>query len=313
MNSSVKHSAPTEPLLPFPTKRAALVIVFFAGALLLYFPTLGALVKLAFDDDAFTHILLIPIISGYFLFEKRKSIGVNARYSIIGGSALLLTAGGVWILQAIPGLSPLYGSLTIKTVSAVTAFIGGGVLLFGAQILKNALFPVVFLFLTVPFPLSLLDGIVSFYQRGTAAVADGIFALSGITYFRDGLAFHLPNLSINIAPQCSGIRSSTALIITGIIAAHLFLRTLPGKAVFILVTIPLVLVKNGIRVATLSLLGAYVNMSFINGDLHKKGGFVFFLFALVLLFGGMFAIKKAEELSKPKTSTQPPKSDNAHQ
>jgi exosortase len=279
----------------FMTKRSILFFAFLLVFSVFYFPSLRALFSLSYDSDAYEYILLIPFISGFFLFKKFKIIRNETVYSFLPGSSIILAGVIVWILQMTPFISLFFHSLSMKILSMALIFIGGMICFFGTQLLKNALFPIMFLFLIVPIPASGINGIVSFYQTGTAAVTDGIFKLSGVTYFRDGFSFHLPNLSINIAPQCSGIHSSSALIITGIIAGQIFLRTLAGKTVLILLTIPLVLVKNGIRVATLSLLGAYVNMSFINGSLHRKGGIVFFLIALVLLFGGMFIIKKVEK------------------
>jgi exosortase len=275
-------------------KRNIFLSVFSLITLCFYFNSIRALVTLSYGSDVYEYILLIPFISGYFLFKKFKIILKEAVYSFMSGSAFFFLGIIIWVLQMAPFISICYHSLSMKILSMVLVFIGGMVCLFGTQLLKNALFPVLFLLLMVPLPSAIIDWIISFFQVGTAAFVDVIFKLIGIPYFRDGLSFHLPNLSINIAPECSGIHSSTALIITGFIAGHLFLRTLTGKTILILLTIPLVLVKNGIRVATLTLLGAYVNMSFINGDLHHKGGFVFFLIALVLLFGVMFLIKKIE-------------------
>ncbi len=290
------------PLLPLVnkqlpiTKRKVLFFLFIGVTIAFYFPSLRSLISLSYGSDAYEHILLIPFISGYFLFRKLKSIDNQKSYAILPGSLLVLTGIIAWLLQMPLFLSALYGSLSLKILSMMLVFIGGIVCLFGTQLFKNALFPIAFLFLMVPLPDLILNWIISFYQVGTSAVVDMIFKISGITYFRDGTTFYLPNLSINIAPQCSGIRSSTALIITGIIGGHVFLRTLAGKTILILLTIPLVLLKNGIRVATLTLLGAFVNMSFINGDLHNKGGFVFFLVALVLLFGGMSLIRRIEKI-----------------
>jgi exosortase len=274
------------------TKRKILLLAFLVAFFTFYFPSLRALVSLSYGNDAYEYILVIPFISGYFLFKKRKSIINQIHYSFVEGSLFLLAGMVAWLLQSF--ILVLHGALSIQIFSMLTIFTGGMVCLFGTQLFKNSLFSIIFLFLMIPLPGELINHIISFYQSGTATVADGIFKISGITYFRDGLSFYLPNLSIHIAPECSGIHSSTALIITGIIAGKLFLRTIAGKTVFILLTIPLALVKNGIRVATLSLLGAYIDMSFINGPLHHKGGGVFFLVALVLMFGGMFIIKGIE-------------------
>jgi exosortase len=280
------------------SKRTLLVFVSLLAFFAFYFPCIRSLISLSYGSDVYEYILLVPFISGYFLFKKIKIIRIEAAYSFMPGILFVLMGIIAWILQMTLIASVMSPMLTIKTLSLVLVFIGAMVCLWGTQLFKNALFPIFFLFLLVPLPEVVIEKIIYFFQTGTAMVVDCIFKLSGIVYFRDGLSFHLSGLSVNIAPECSGIHSSTALVITGIVAGQLFLRTLTGKTVVILLTIPLVLIKNGIRVATLTLLGARVNMSFINGDLHHKGGVVFFLIALGLLFGAMFLMKKVEGKGK---------------
>lgn len=285
-------------------KKTIAVVSFFIVVTAIYFPTIRALITLSYGNDVHEYLLLIPFISGYFFYRKWQFISRNQTFSIPAGSIFILAGSIVWIFQmTVLGPEGAF-CLSLKIFSMVLVLIGGAVCFFGTQLFKNALFPVLFLFLLVPIPDALVHGIVSFYQSGTAEVADCIFKLSGAAYFRDGLSFYLPTLSITIAPECSGIHSSTALIITGMVAGQLFLRTIPGKAVLVLLTIPLMLIKNGIRVATLSLLGTYVNRSFINGPLHHKGGIVFFLIAIALLFGGMFLIKGMENRWKGVTRHQ---------
>ena len=45
----------------------------------------------------------------------------------------------------------------------------------------------------------------------------------------------------------------------------------------------MMIVKNGIRIVTLTLLAIYVDPSFLYGRLHREGGIVFFLIGLLLL------------------------------
>ena len=55
------------------------------------------------------------------------------------------------------------------------------------------------------------------------------------------------------------------------------------KALLALAVIPLTIVKNGIRIVSLTLLAVHVNPSFLTGQLHHEGGIVFFVLALLLL------------------------------
>ncbi|MFV2082609.1 MAG: archaeosortase/exosortase family protein, partial [bacterium] len=84
---------------------------------------------------------------------------------------------------------------------------------------------------------------------------------------------------------CSGIRSSIGLLITVLIASHLFLKRFFTKALLVTTIIPFVLIKNGIRITTLTLLAVYVDKSYLTDSfLHKSGGVVFFAIALLLMF-----------------------------
>jgi exosortase/archaeosortase family protein len=58
-------------------------------------------------------------------------------------------------------------------------------------------------------------------------------------------------------------------------------------------------VKNGIRITTLTLLSVYVDPGFLYGRLHRQGGFVFFLIALLILLPVFLWMEKSDKLRKP--------------
>ena len=132
------------------------------------------------------------------------------------------------------------------------------------------------------------------WLSGSAEVSYAVFELLGGPVYRTGFIFALPGLTIEVAKECSGIRSSLALLITSLLAGHLFLRSAWTKAVLTLATLPLLIVKNGIRIVTLSLLSIYVDPSFLTGSLHRDGGIVFFFLALVLLTPVLWLLQTSE-------------------
>src|SRR5207245_1945207 len=134
-----------------------------------------------------------------------------------------------------------------------------------------------------PIPDFLLNRVIFWLQTGSAEVSYAVFELLGVPIFRTGFVFALPGVTIEVAKECSGIRSSLALLITSLLAGHLFLRSAWRKAALTLATLPLLIVKNGIRIVTLTLLSIYVDPSFLTGRLHHEGGIVFFILALVIL------------------------------
>ena len=109
------------------------------------------------------------------------------------------------------------------------------------------------------------------------------------------MTFQLPGIAIEVAKECSGIRSSLALFITSLLAGHMFLKTTWRKVVLVLVIIPLTIFKNAVRITTLSLLAVYVDKSWLTDSwLHKGGGIVFFVLALVFFAPVLWALARSE-------------------
>ncbi len=108
------------------------------------------------------------------------------------------------------------------------------------------------------------------------------FTFSESPLFVRACASTSPGVSILIAPQCSGIRSSYALLVLTAALTYIALRS-PWRRLLLLASVfPLVMLKNGIRIATLTLLAEHVDPSYLHGALHHEGGFVFFGIVLAL-------------------------------
>jgi exosortase/archaeosortase family protein len=109
-------------------------------------------------------------------------------------------------------------------------------------------------------------------------------------------------VNVEVATQCSGIRSSLALCITCLLGGHLTLQTGWRKAVFVLAAIPMAMFKNGVRIVTLSLLAIHVDMSWLtNSKLHHDGGIVFFLTALLMLWPLLLLLRWTENRGGART------------
>ena len=113
--------------------------------------------------------------------------------------------------------------------------------------------------------------------------------------FKDGFVFELPGLAVEVARQCSGIRSTMGMFITSVIAGYKLLRTGLGRVALILAVFPITIFKNSIRICSISLLAAYVDRSWVTDSwLHSSGGIVFFVLGLVILGVVLLIIQKME-------------------
>ena len=257
-------------------------------------PPLVALLRVSLLSDYYSHIPLIPVVSAYLLYQQRKTLFDGSEYEPswgipIAAAGLLLYAVGIWG----PGLNQLNAS-SLMVFSSLLFLCGSFVLFYGRRPFKRSAFPFLFLLFMVPLPSPLMDRIIYFLQAGSAAVADMVFKATGIPYLREGLVFQLPGFSVEVAKECSGIRSSLALLITVVLAAHFFLRANWQKAVLAVMVLPMVLVKNGIRISVLTFLRIYVDQGIFESSLHRSGGIVFFIPVLALMGIILWLLRKSD-------------------
>jgi len=272
-------------------------IIFILLLVALFFVPLKALTELSFDSELYSHFLLIPVVSLYFFIMDRKAIFAKYSYSISAGLSLIV-AGLLLYWLGNSSFVELNRNdyLALMMFSFFICINGGFIGLYGIRTFRRALFPLLFLIFIIPIPTAILDPFIRILQVGSAHFTYAIFKIIGIPVFRDGMIFELPGIAIEVAKECSGIRSSLALIITSLIAGYLFLQTGWRRIVLVLSIFPLMILKNAIRISTLSLLAVYVDKSFLTGSfLHSSGGIFFFLLALALLAPVLLFLRKTEQ------------------
>ena len=273
--------------------------VFFLLSVLLFWKPLKLLLYFSFQNVHLSHIFLIPLLSLILIWWERKGIFSSVRSSY-GSGLLLLSVAAVLYGVAFqnPFLLSQHDYLSASTLALVFTWLAIFALCYGSASFQAAAFPLLFLLLMVPVPELLLGRIISALQEGSAALAHGLFKLSGVPTYRDGFYFTLPGLTIEVAEECSGIRSSIALFVTSLLAGHLSLRTGWGRLSLILLVIPLALLKNAVRIVVITLLGLYVDRGFLTGYLHHRGGIVFFLFSVALLVIVLGVLQRLEDRNR---------------
>lgn len=273
---------------------------FVAASILLYWKTLSTLAVFSLHEESSSHLLLIPVVSIYLLFFERKRIFAAVRTQAILGGVLIL-AGVIFHWVTVARASGQEWLLSGETLSLVLIWAGAFTFFYGVAALRAAAFPLAFLLLMVPIPESVLGRVIYMLQGGSTDIAHFLFRTAGVPVLRQGFLLSVPGVTIEVAKECSGIRSSMALFITCLLAAHLFLQTAWRKLIFVLLAFPVALIKNGVRIFTLTMLSIYVDPGFLNGNLHHKGGFVFFLLALLILAPVLILLEKTERIHSPQT------------
>ena len=259
---------------------------------------LWALAQLALVNPTVSHVVGVPFVALVLIYSDRDIIFNDARPEPLVGGSLAL-AGLALSFLSYRAFNVPATTLMVAMLGVALAWVGGFVMMYGLASARAALFPLAFLLFVIPIPTVVMDGATQFLKNGSSEAVAGLFTLTGTPFHREGFVFSLPSFVIEIADECSGIRSSIALLLTGLLAGHQFLRKPWTKIVLVLMILPIAVIKNAIRIVALSLLAMHVDQSFLTGQLHHEGGFVFFLLALGLL-APLFVLLKRSEGAAPE-------------
>jgi len=251
------------------------------------------------DNTNASQVFLIPFVTGALLYLSRDKVFESVRYAVLPG-ALVLGFGALILGSQRSFASTLAFSdqLSWSTTALVTLWLGGFLLFFGIESFKRGAFPLLFLIFAIPVPSPIMDRAILVLQHASASTAFFVLKLTGMPIYRDGVIFTLPNIVIEVAPQCSGIRSGISLLILTLLAGHLLLRSYWKRGALLLVAIPILIFKNALRISMLSLLAVYVDPGILATRIHKEGGIPFFVVGLLLLYPVLSLFMKSEKSEK---------------
>jgi exosortase len=256
--------------------------------LIVLWPSIVSAFSLAVHNDRYLQVLIAPLLAAFLIFWNRRAIFRQARYNLSAGIPLVAIAALLSVIF-------LSRPLPLAILAGVLWMLSGFLLCFGAQSFRAALYPLICLFLIVPYPATWMDRVAATLQYGSADVSYRLLRVTGVPVFRHDLVFSLPGLDFQVGPECSGIHSSLALLMVSLIAAYLFLRSGWSRAALILLTVPIALIKNAARIVTIAILGAYVDRIYIDGPLHHKyGGLVFSVFGAILFVLVLAGLQRLE-------------------
>lgn len=271
-----------------------LLLILFSGPLV-------ALVRFALRSELYSHLLLVPFISFYLIFVLRQELAhselENSRSGALATAILALIPLVLWWFSTSGQgtTAPTQNSLFFAGTSFLLFSIAAGLWWLGRRLVSKIAFPLGILFLSVPFPTRFEHGLEAFFQHASADFAGFLFQVSGTPVVRENLLFHLPHISLEVARECSGIRSSIVLFITSLAAGCLFLRSPWRRGILAAAVIPLAIIRNSLRIFTIGMLCVHIDPSMIHSWVHLKGGPLFFVLSLVPFFALLLWLRAAEK------------------
>lgn len=244
----------------------------------LYFDVLRRLTSDWYNDENYSHGLLVPLIAGYALWQNREELSATALRPmtwlgaiLMGGAVLMLWAGTVGAEMFITRISFL-----IAIISLVLYF-------GGRDWLRQMGFPLLLLLLAIPIPLLIFNRIAFPLQLIASDYAARIINLIGIPAFREGNVIELAQMKLEVVEACSGIRSLMSLATLAVTYVHFAEPRWWRKIVLVASVIPIAIATNAARVTATGIMAHYRGEEAAQGFQHAFSGWIMFIVAMLLL------------------------------
>jgi exosortase len=255
----------------------AIVLTVVIG--FLYRSILWKLVGQWWTDPNFSHGFVVPIFSGFVVWQRRHSLGKLPLNPSWLGLPVIIAA----LMTLMVGV---LGAELFLSRSSLVLLLAGLIIYFaGWQFFRELLFPWLFLFLMIPIPTIVFNEIAFPLQFFASRLATDILRFLGVPVLREGNIIVLPNMPLEVAEACSGIRSLMSLATMAIIYGYLVDAKFWRRAILTLMALPVAIVANAFRIVGTGLTVQYWDPDKGQGFFHEFSGWFIFVVSLAMLLG----------------------------
>jgi exosortase D (VPLPA-CTERM-specific) len=243
----------------------------------LYWKIVPPMVQQWYQDENYSHGFIVPLIAGYFLYTRWDQLKDAPVTRCNAGLALVLFG----LLELMIGwLGTEYFSMR----SSLIVILAGLVLfLFGKGVFRIALVSLAYLFFMIPVPYIIYDAAAFPLKIFVTKVSVATLKAIGIVVMREGNIIMFPDLTLEVADACSGIRSLISLLALAVAYAF-FLRISPlRRLLLICAAVPIAIFTNSIRVIVTGILAQHWGAKAAEGFFHEFAGMVVFALAMAML------------------------------
>ncbi|MFY9648115.1 MAG: exosortase/archaeosortase family protein [Terriglobales bacterium] len=229
-------------------------------------------------DPNFEHGIFVPLFALFVLWQDRKRLQTIPSAPSWTGLPLIVLS----LLMLMLGV--LGAELFFSRVSLLVLLAGLIIMFQGWPFFRAVLFPWAFLILMIPIPALLLQQVTFPLQLLAAKLAANLLELVGVPVLREGNVIVLPNMPLDVAEACSGIRSLLTLVTLAIIYGYLMEKRIWVRVVLACSAIPIAVAANSLRIFGTGLIVQYWNPDLAEGFFHAFSGWLIFIVALVMFF-----------------------------
>ena len=240
------------------------------------------------------HTLLVPAISGYFVYLRRDAILAQPFRPAFLPLALVLL--GISVYSASVFGPQALQHHNIRGLGTGIALLGCLLTVFGTASFRWLWFPWAYWLVFGQYVSDrFISKVTERLQDWSAIGAHLLLNVLGLDTDRVGnvLTVHFADGSVhplNVAEACSGMRTLMAFLAIGVAMAALGLSRWWQRVLLVAAGIPISLFVNVLRVASLGLLSV-VDPNFSTGEFHSFVGLVWLVPAFLMFLGAMWVIR----------------------
>jgi exosortase len=238
------------------------------------------------DPDAAHGLLLAPLA---LVIAWKRGVDEDAKPQPWLGCAIL--AGAV-IARYLAGLAAEVFTLRISMLLAAA---GLAVCAYGFRQILRWWLPAALLVLSVPLPDLILSAVAFPLQLKASSIGAALLSWRHVPVQLAGNVIHLPGQALFVTEACSGLRSLSALIALGLLMGGIWLQNPALRAMVVLLSVPVAILINGVRVFLTGYLVHFGNPSLGTGFMHMTEGWALFVAAFLILGGITALLVKMEE------------------
>jgi exosortase A len=230
------------------------------------------------ESTAYNHCYLILPISAYLIWERRQALAARAPQPNGWVVIAMLPVALVWLFAARAQI------MEGQQLAAMTLFELFVLAVLGFQVWRVSAFALLYLYFLVPSGAFLTAPMQDFAARFAVAGVE----LLGIPVYSNGLNIEVPGARFVVAEACAGLRFLIASVALGTLYGYTMYRSWKRRAAFVVVSIIVPIIANGLRVMGIVVLGYWLgNAEAATAD-HLIYGWVFFsLVSIILIVLGL--------------------------
>ena len=275
---------PSMPVIPAQDRMPIAATV--ASFAILFAQPFYLLVKDWWTVPEYGHGLLLAPVALWLAWQAGMAKTAKPNHAL--GLALLVLA--VFIRCA----AGLAAELFTMRASMVLALAALTIYRYGVRQVVHLWLPFVLFTLSIPLPELVTQAMALPLQFRASRFGAALLKLRNVPVLLTGNVIRLPGQELFVTEACSGLRSLTALISLSVLMSAMFLRSIPARLLLVLLSIPIAIVINGIRVFLTGFLVYYVNPALGKGFMHETEGWLLFLVSL----GALGVVLKCEAIAE---------------